>query len=195
MTEKTRIEVTGDPEADRLLSEDPLALLIGMLLDQQVPMERAFRGPLELKRRLAGRLDVHAIATAEPDELKRVFTGPPAIHRYPGSMAERVQRLCRTVVDKYGGRAERVWSEASDGAELFLRLKALPGFGDQKARIFTAVLAKRFGVRPPGWEEQAGRYAAAGFHSVADIDGPQALARVRESKREMKAAARAEARR
>ena len=182
---------TGNPPADELLATDPLALLIGMLLDQQVPMERAFLSPYELKERLDGRLDAAEIASMDAEELAAVFRGPPALHRYPTSMAGRTQDLCRVLVETYGGRPVDVWGLAGTGEELFARLRALPGFGEQKARIFTALLAKRLGVTPPGWEEVAGPYARAGHFSVADIDGPQALALVREHKKSMKAAAKA----
>ncbi len=182
---------TGDAPADELLATDPLALLIGMLLDQQVPMERAFHSPYDLKERLGGRLDAAEIAGMDAEELVAVFRGPPALHRYPGSMAGRTQDLCRMLVERYDGRAEAVWDGAGSGRELFANLKALPGFGDQKARIFTALLAKRLGVTPPGWEEVAGPYAQPGHFSVADIDGPESLAAVREHKKAVKAAAKA----
>jgi uncharacterized HhH-GPD family protein len=184
---------SGDPQADDLLATDPLALLIGMLLDQQVPMERAFHSPYDLKERLGGRLDAAEIAAMDPDELAALFKGPPALHRFPGSMAARTQELCRHLVEHHGGRAERVWNDAKTGQELFANLKALPGFGEQKARIFVALLAKRLGVTPSGWEEVAGGYGQPGWFSVADIDGPEALARVREHKRAMKAEAKAKA--
>jgi len=187
------LPLTGDAAADELLGRDPLALLIGMLLDQQVPMERAFRSPYDLKERLGGRLDAAEIATTDADELARVFQGPPALHRFPGSMAARTQALCQALVDDYGGRADAVWKKAKTGAELLARLRALPGFGEQKARIFVAVLAKRLEVTPPGWEEAAGPYAAVGHFSVADVDSAEALARVREHKKAMKAAAAAKA--
>jgi uncharacterized HhH-GPD family protein len=146
-----RLNLTGDPAADELLSTDAFALLIGMLLDQQVPMERAFHSPYDLKERLGGRLDPAEIASADPDELAKVFTGPPALHRFPGSMAARTQALARAILDDYDGSAAKIWEGAATGDELFRRLKALPGFGDQKARIFLALLAKRLGVAPPGW--------------------------------------------
>lgn len=153
-------------------------------------MERAFRSPYDLKERLGGRLDAAQIAAMDADELARVFQGPPALHRFPGSMAARTQALCQALVDGYGGRAERVWKGAKSGQELLASLRALPGFGEQKARIFVAVLAKRLGVTPPGWEEAAGPYAAVGHFSVADVDGAEALALVREHKRAVKASAR-----
>jgi uncharacterized HhH-GPD family protein len=186
--------VSGDPEADALLEREPLALLIGMLLDQQVPMEKAFHSPYDLKERLGGRLDAAEIAAADPDELAGLFAERPALHRFPGSMARRTQDLCRHLVEHYGGRAERVWTDATAGEELLANLRALPGFGEQKARIFLALLAKRLGVTPPGWEDAAGAYGEQGWFSVADIDGPEALARVREHKRAVKAAAKARAR-
>ena len=142
---------TGDPEADELLASDALALLLGMLLDQQVPMEWAFRGPRALKGRLGGRLDAGAIAAMDPEGLREVFGRKPPLHRYWGSMADRAQTLCRYLAEHYDGEAERVWRDVDTGEELFARLRALPGFGDQKSRIFTAVLAKRLGVAPPGW--------------------------------------------
>jgi uncharacterized HhH-GPD family protein len=182
--------VTGDPEADHLVNSDPLALLLAMLLDQQVPMERAFHSPYELKERLGGRLDAAEIAAADPDDMARTFAERPALHRFPGSMARRTQELCRELVDRYGGRAEAVWGTAATGEQLLANLKALPGFGDQKARIFLALLAKRMGIAPPGWQEAAGIYGTPGWFSVADIDGPDALARVREHKRAVKAEAK-----
>lgn len=186
-----RLLFTGDAPADHLLASDPLALLIGMLLDQQVPMERAFHSPYDLKERMGGRLDAAELAAMDADELAVVFRGPPALHRYPASMAGRTQELCRTVVEAYKGDAGAVWASAETGRELFANLRALPGFGEQKARIFTALLAKRMGVTPPGWEDVAGPYAQPGHFSVADIDGPESLAAVREHKKAMKAAARA----
>lgn len=181
------LPVTGDPEADQLLVDDPLALLIGMLLDQQVPMEWAFSSPKKLHDRLGGRLDAAVIAGMPLDELEAVFKGPPALHRYPGSMAKRTQQLCVHLVEEHGGDAAAVWSDAPSGAALFARLRALPGFGGEKAKIFLALLAKRLGVRPDGWEELAGPFADATPRSVADIDSPEALQRVREFKKAMKA--------
>ena len=186
-----RFPLTGDPAADQLLEDEPLALLTGMLLDQQVPMERAFRSPYDLKERLGGRLDAAEIAAMDGEALATLFRGPPALHRYPGSMAGRTQDMCRALVERYDGKAEQVWTQATTGQELFANLRALPGFGEQKARIFTALLAKRLHVTPSGWEEVAGPYAKAGHYSVADVDGPEALAAVREHKKAMKAAAKA----
>jgi len=184
---------TDDDDANQLLAAEPLALLIGMLLDQQVPMEKAFHSPFDLKVRLGGRLDAAEIAAADPAELAALFAERPALHRFPGSMAARTRDLCRRLVEDYAGDAERVWSSAATGADLYANLKSLPGFGDQKARIFVALLAKRLGVRPPGWEDAAGAYGQPGWFSVADIDGPEALGRVREYKRAVKAAAKAAA--
>ena len=186
------LRLSQDEDADRLLSEEPLALLVGMVLDQQIPLEWAFKGPHTLKERLGGRLDAAEIAAMDPDELAKVFAQPPALHRFPTSNAKRVQELCRILVERYGGRADAVWTSAEDGPQLLAAVKALPGFGDQKARIFVALLGKQLGVRPPGWEEAAGDFAAPGTYlSVADIDGPHSLALVRRSKQEKKAAARA----
>ncbi len=185
------LAVTGHADADELLNTDPLALLIGMLLDQQVPMERAFSAPAELAERMGGRLDLGELAGADPDDLKLVFSRRPALHRFPGSMAARTQALCRHVLDRHGGVAEAVWTSAATGAELYANVEALPGFGEQKARIFVALLAKRLQVRPEGWEAAAGAYAQPGWSSVADIDGPEALAKVREHKKAMKARAKA----
>lgn len=187
-----KLPLTGDEAADRLLEDDPLALLIGMLLDQQVTMEKAFHSPYDLKERL-GRLDAAEIAAMDPDKLREVFAERPALHRFPGSMAGRTQEMAQALVEHYDGRAERVWENAKDGAELAANLKALPGFGDQKAKIFVALLAKRMGVQPRGWEEAAGFYAKHGCYSVADVDGPDTLAKVREYKRAAKAEAKAKA--
>ena len=183
------IPVTGDPEADRLLVDDPLALLIGMLLDQQVPMEWAFRGPLTLRERLGvtGHLDAAAIAAMAPDDLEALFRAKPALHRYPGSMAKRTHDLCRHLVDEYGGDAAAVWRDASSGEELYARLRALPGYGEEKAKIFLAILGKRLRVAPPGWEEAAAPFSDTTPRSVADIDSPESLRRVREWKTARKA--------
>jgi uncharacterized HhH-GPD family protein len=180
------LAVTGDPDADRLINTDPLALLIGMLLDQQVPMEWAFSSPLKLKARLGG-LDAERIAAMPLEELEAAFKGPPALHRYPGSMAKRTQALCAHLVEHHGGDAARVWSGVRSGEALHARIRALPGFGEEKARIFLALLAKRFGKRPAGWEVQAGPFADDTPRSVADVHSPEALARVRDFKRAMKA--------
>ena len=185
------VPVTGDPQADELLATDPLALLIGMLLDQQVPMEWAFLGPSLLRERLGGRLDAAEIAALDPERLAAVFKGPPALHRFPGAMGTRTQALCQHLVDDYGGDAAAVWTGAADGRELVRRLRALPGFGGEKAKIFAALLAKRFGVRPPGWEEVTAPFSDGEPRSVADIDSAESLARVRAWKKMMKAQGKA----
>jgi uncharacterized HhH-GPD family protein len=186
MTEPV-LPVTGDPEADGLLVRDPLARLIGMLLDQQVPMEWAFSSPRRLQERLGGTLDAASIASMPLEELEAAFKGPPALHRYPGAMAARCQQLCQHLVDHHGGDAEAVWRDVDDGHELLRRLLDLPGFGSEKARIFLALLAKRFDVRPTGWEEAAAPFSDDRRRSVADIDSADALAEVRAFKRMKKA--------
>jgi uncharacterized HhH-GPD family protein len=173
---------TQDPAANKLLETDPLALLIGMVLDQQVKMEKAFGGPYELKRRL-GHLDARKIAAMDPDKLDAVFRERPALHRFPGSMAKRVQAMCQVVVKDYRGDAGSVWKDAGDGDDLAARIRKLPGFGDMKVKILVAVLAKKFGVKPPDWEKHA-----ATWHTVADVDSEDSMAHAREVKREMKAA-------
>ena len=189
-----KLPFSGNEEADRLLEADPLALLIGMVLDQQIPLEKAFHSPLVLKERMGGKLSAETIAAADTDELIDLFSTPPALHRFPASMAKRVQEVCHHLLDEYDGKAERVWETAADGKELLRRMKAMPGFGDQKAKIFVALLGKRLGVAPKGWAEAAGDYGAPGsFRSVADIDGPKALAQVRAFTKSMKAAAKAKA--
>lgn len=186
------VRIAQDPQADELLGRSPLAALVGMLLDQQVPMEWAFTGPYTLARRL-GRddLDAAEIAAYDPEALAALFAAKPAIHRYPGSMAKRVQQLCRYLMEHYDGDAAAVWNTAADGADLLARLKRLPGYGEQKARIFVALLGKRLGVTPEGWREAAGRYGERdAFLSAADITGPESLARVRDNKQRAKRAAR-----
>ncbi|MER6499109.1 HhH-GPD-type base excision DNA repair protein [Streptomyces sp. NPDC001455] len=187
------VRIAQDPEADGLLARSPLAILVGMLLDQQVPMEWAFTGPYTLAVRMGGDdLDAHEIAAYAPEAFVELFTVKPALHRYPGSMAKRVQQLCQYLVDEYEGDASAVWSDATTGTELLKRLNALPGFGTQKAQIFLALLGKRFGVRPTGWREAAGPYGETGSRrSVADITGPESLAEVRAFKQQAKQAARA----
>ena len=190
---RTALTITGDPDADTILGKDPLALLIGMVLDQQVTMEKAFSSPAELARRLGtpGKLDAATIATADPEELAALFKERPALHRFPGSMAGRVQEVCRTVVDQYGGRADKIWKGVTSGGELQDRLRSLPGFGEQKAKIFAALLGKQLGVRPEGWREATGPYGADGSYlSVADITDAESLQKVRETKKAMKARAR-----
>ena len=190
----TQLCLAQDPEADALLSSDPLALLIGMVLDQQIPLEWAFKGPLHMTQRLGRDLDAADIAARDPEELGKVFATPPAIHRFPGSMAGRVQELCRVVVADYDGRAENVWQGAKTGAELLKRLEGLPGFGKQKAKIFLALLGKQLGVRPTGWREAAGDFGEAkSFKSVADIKDAKSLEKVRAFKKQMKAEAKAKA--
>ena len=189
------LRIAQDDAADELLGRDPLALLLGMLLDQQFPMERAFAAP----RLLADRLGVGTLSAAEltghdPDDLVRIFQGPPALHRYPGAMAARTQELCRLLVERYDGRAENLWVDAPDGATLLRRLAELPGFGAQKSKIFVALLGKQYDVRPPGWREAAGSYGLEDSRrSVADVTGPQSLAEVRRFKQEQKQAAKAAA--
>ena len=182
--------IAQDPVADKVLDESPFALLMGMMLDQQFPMERAFAGPAKVLERF-GSLDPAAVADADPEAFADLCATPPAVHRYARSMAGRIQALAVVVRDSYDGDASAIWRDASSGDELVARVRALPGFGEQKARIFTALLAKRVGVTPPGWEDVAGPYGAVGHFSVADIDGPEALAAVREHKKAMKAAAKA----
>lgn len=179
--------ITGDPEADRLLNRDGLALLVGMLLDQQVPMEWAFAGPATIKRRL-GHLDATRIAAMAEDDLVAVCCERPAVHRFPAVMARRIHALCVALTETHRGKAERIWRDVGDGDELYRRLRSLPGFGDEKARIFIALLAKRFGVRPPGWEAAAGAFADDRPRTIADIRDPASLAEVREWKRAQKAA-------
>ena len=183
------IPVTSDEDANRFLVEDPLALLIGMLLDQQVPMEWAFRGPYTLRERLGGgeRLDASAIAALGPEKVEELFRAKPALHRFPGAMGKRTHALCQYVVDEYGGDAGAVWRDARTGEELLARLEELPGYGEEKAKIFLAILGKRLGVAPPGWEEAAAPFSDATPRSVADIDSRESFQRVREWKRMQKA--------
>jgi uncharacterized HhH-GPD family protein len=189
---RKRLYLSGDPEADALLTTTPLALVIGMVLDQQVPLERAFRAPFELAERLGGPLDAAAIAAMDPDALAGLFSQRPALHRFPGSMAARVQALCQVVVDEYGGDAARIWKTAADGKDLMARVKDLPGFGEQKARIFVALLGKQLGVRATGWEAASAPFGEPGSHlSVADIVDAASLATVREHKQAVKAAKKA----
>jgi len=190
----TELHLSGDDQADALLSASSLALLIGMVLDQQVPLEWAFSAPLRLRERLGTELDAADIAAMDPDALTKVFSERPALHRFPGANAKRVQELCRIVADEYGNDPASIWTGADTGADLLERVKALPGFGEQKARIFVALLGKQLGVRPKGWEKAAGDYGKKGTHmSVADITGPDTLLKVRSYKAEKKAAAKAAA--
>lgn len=180
--------------ANDLLTRDPLALLVGMLLDQQIPMEKAFTSPEVLRERLGDgqALDAHTIAGYDPDALEEIFREPPALHRFPAAMAKRVQALAQLLVERYDGDAAAVWAGVRDGKELVARIGALPGFGEQKAKIFTALLGKQFDVRPKGWREAAGDYGTDGsLRSVADVVDAASLKQVRAHKKEMKAAAKA----
>ena len=186
------IHITGDADADQVLSDSPFALVVGMMLDQQYPMEHAFRGPHKVLTRF-GSIEPGAIAAADPEEFATLCSTPPAIHRYGRSMAGRLQSLAQLVEEKYDGHAERLWTEAGTGQELFDRVLALPGFGEQKAKIFVALLAKQLGVRPPGWEKAAGAYSEEGYRSVADVTDPASLQKVRDFKKAKKAEAKAQA--
>jgi uncharacterized HhH-GPD family protein len=179
------LHFTPDPQANRLLAEDPLAALIGMLLDQQVTMEAAFLAPWRLGERLGGSLDVERIAAMDPADLEAVFKAKPALHRFPGSMAKRTHELCAHIVEHYDGRADMVWTSAPNGDELFARLRALPGFGEAKARIFVGVLGKRLGVQPAGWEQ-----VAADWASIADVDRFERIGEIRAAKQAAKNAAK-----
>jgi uncharacterized HhH-GPD family protein len=184
------VRITGDPHADQVLTDSPFALLVGMMLDQQYPMEHAFRGPAKVLDRF-GSLDPAAIAAADPAEFTSLCATPPAIHRFPASMSGRLQALATIVVERYDGHAERIWTEASSGPDLVARVMELPGFGRQKAQIFTALVAKQLGVRPEGWEQSVGDYALPGYRSVADVVDPASLQKVRDFKQEKKRAAKA----
>ena len=181
MKKPDSLHFTESQEANRLLATDGLALLIGMLLDQQFPMERAFFGPQLLKERTGEDLDAARLADWDADELESIFKGPPAIHRFPGSMAKRTQALCEVIVERYEGRAENIWESAADGADLLRRLKELPGFGEAKSRIFVGVLGKRLGFEVEGWEEKA-----ADWPSIADVAKFDDVTTLREQKRAMK---------
>ncbi|MEU1237474.1 HhH-GPD-type base excision DNA repair protein [Micromonospora aurantiaca (nom. illeg.)] len=181
-----------DPQANELLARSPLALLLGMVLDQQVPMEKAFSSPYVLEQRLGHEPDAAELAGYDPDALVEIFARPPALHRFPKAMAARVQEVCRALVERYDGDPARLWSDVTDGRELLRRVVELPGFGRQKAQIFVALLGKRFGITPDGWREAAGDYGDADAHrSVADVTDPESLRRVREFKQRMKAEAKA----
>lgn len=183
-------QIAGEPEADHVLDEYPFAVVVGMMLDQQYGMEHAFRGGWKVLSRF-GNLDPAAIAAADPEAFKELCSRPPAIHRFPGSMAARLQELAALVESEYDGDVTRLWREAATGQELFKRVQALPGFGKQKAQIFVALLAKQLGVRPAGWEAAAGDYALEGYRSVADVVDEASLHKVRDYKKQKKAAAKA----
>jgi len=184
--------ITGDPKSDAVLDEYPFAILTGMMLDQQYPMEHAFRGPAKVLERF-GSLDPAAIAAADPEQFAALCSTPPAIHRFPGSMAARLQELVRIVDEEYAGDASRLWTGASTGTELLKRVMALPGFGKQKAQIFVALLAKQLDVRPDGWERAVGAYSEDGYRSVADVVDAASLQKVRDFKKAKKAEAKAAA--
>ncbi|MBI3217115.1 MAG: Fe-S cluster assembly protein HesB [Mycobacterium sp.] len=186
------LQLVQDPKADELLASNPLALLIGMLLDQQVPMETAFAGPAKIADRIGG-VDAHQIAEYDPDKFAAMCAETPAVHRFPGSMAKRIQELARVLVDEYDGDAAAVWERGNpDGREVLLRLKRLPGFGDQKARIFLALLGKQYGLTAAGWRAAAGDYGKAGsYMSIADVRDAESLGKVRSYKKQAKAAAKA----
>ncbi|MCX8559509.1 Fe-S cluster assembly protein HesB [Mycolicibacterium mucogenicum] len=188
----SKLQLVQEPSADALLESNPFALLVGMLLDQQIPMEVAFAGPKKLEDRMGG-LDARAIADHNPDKFAELFAQTPAVHRFPGSMAKRVQALSQVIVDEYDGNAAALWTTGDpDGKEVLRRLKALPGFGEQKAKIFLALLGKQYGVTPEGWRAAAGDYGKEGTHmSVADVVDKGSLDQVRAYKKQMKAAAKA----
>ncbi|HET6856944.1 MAG TPA: HhH-GPD-type base excision DNA repair protein [Streptomyces sp.] len=188
----TVLRISQHPEADELLGRSPLADLVGMLLDQQVPMEWAFAGPYTITQRVGGDdLDAHQIAAYDPEAFAALLSAKPAVHRYPAAMAKRVQQLCQYLVEHYDGDASAVWRDVATGKELLARLNALPGFGKQKSQIFLALLGKQLGVRPKGWREAAGAYGDAGaYRSAADITGPESLAEVRAFKQAAKQAAK-----
>lgn len=186
-----RLCIAQDPDADALLSSSPLALIFGMMLDQQIPMEKAFKGPKDISDRM-GALDVHLIAEANPEEFATIVGTPPAIHRFPSSMAKRLQALAQYLIEQYDGQVEAIWRQGEpDGKEVLKRLKSLPGFGDQKARIFLALLGKQLDIKPTGWQTAAGSYGDSGsHHSVADVTSPDSLLKVREFKKAAKAQAK-----
>jgi uncharacterized HhH-GPD family protein len=191
-TKSRTIAITGEPAADALLDRDPFALLAGMLLDQQFPMERAFAGPQKIAERLGvDHFDPGLVAAQDPEAFAALCATPPAVHRYPGSMAARLQALAQIILEQYDGDAAALWTGASSGADLLARLRSLPGFGDAKARIFVALLGKQRGIQPAGWQEAAGAYAEDGSHrSVADVVDAESLAKVRAFKQEQKRAAK-----
>nr|WP_269327802.1 HhH-GPD-type base excision DNA repair protein [Kineosporia mesophila] len=187
-----RIRLAQQETADELLGRDPFALLTGMLLDQQVPMEKAFAGPRLIADRLGtDGLDPERVSATDPERFTEIMSGPPAVHRYPKSMGARVQDLARAVVEEYEGDAAAIWRDVTTGTELYQRLNALPGFGPQKAKIFVALLGKQAAVRPEGWRKAAGDYGLEGFRSVADVTDDDSLLKVRDHKKSVKAAAKA----
>ncbi len=183
MAKVAALHFTPDSDANKLLAKEPLAVLIGMLLDQQVTMEKAFRGPLDIKTRMGGQLDARAIAAMDQDEFIEIFKTFPALHRFPGSMGKRTHELCAYLVEHYDGKAEKIWKGVESGDELLKRMKALPGFGDDKARIFVGILGKRLSVQPAGWE-----HVAADWASIADVDSFERITEIRDAKKAMKAA-------
>lgn len=187
-----KLQLAQNKDADALISIDALMLLVGMVLDQQITIEKAFTSPLVLTERLGHTPDAAELADFDPDKLSEIFSTPPALHRFPGSMAKRVQQMCQVLMDDFGGKPENVWKNAKDGKELLANVSKLPGFGEQKAKIFVALLGKQLGVQPSGWREAAGNYGKDGSQlSVADIVDADSLGAVRESKRKAKAAAKA----
>jgi uncharacterized HhH-GPD family protein len=180
--------ITGDSDADHLLVTDPLALVIGMLLDQQVPMEWAFRGPATLEDRLGDRFDASSIAAMDVDDFVDICRAKPAIHRFPKSMGQRIHELCLHLTDHYQGDPQRIWNDVDSGQVLYERVRELPGFGDEKSKIFIALLAKRFGITPAGWEDAAAPFSDTTPRSAADVDSEESLQRVREWKKAQKAA-------
>jgi len=183
--------ITGDTAADKLLNSNGTALLVGMLLDQQVPMEWAFKGPFTIKERL-GHVDARKIAAIDVDDFVATCSEKPAIHRFPSSMAKRIHEMCCVLTADFGGKGENVWRNVASGADLYARLRTLPGYGDEKARIFVALLAKRMGVAPDGWKKAAGEFADKNPRTVADITSPETLLKVRAWKKMEKAAAKAD---
>lgn len=193
MPAKVSFPITNDDEANRFLVDEPLALILGMLLDQQVPMEWAFRSPFTLSQRLGERFNATDIAAMDPEDLVAAFCEKPALHRYPAAMARRAHAVCEHIVDNYGGDPRRIWNRVPDGHELFRRVNAIPGFGDEKARIFVALLAKRFGRTPEGWEEAVSPFGDDQPRSAADVSSPERFAEVRAWKKAQKAAGRSKA--
>jgi uncharacterized HhH-GPD family protein len=189
-----RLNMPVSDKANELLTKDPFALLVALVLDQQIPLERAFASPLDLKQRLGGKLTPKIIAATDPDELDKIFAQPPALHRFPAANAQRVQKLAHIILDEYKGRADSIWLQAPNGVELLKRVKALPGFGEQKAKIFVALLGKQFDVKPAGWRAACAPFGDKGTTmSIADITDEESLARVRAWKQAKKAAAKAAA--